>query len=502
MKLKDILKGIKFKMKGEIRDINVERVTCDSRTVKTGDLFIAFNGYSLNGHKFIAEAISRGARAIVSERAIPATSGICGISVRDTRLALPIIADNFYCHPSGKMKLVGVTGTNGKTTITYLMESILKECGSPSGIIGTINYRLKDKVLDAKNTTPGPLELSALLSEMAGAGIEYCVMEVSSHALDQHRVDGLKFDVSIFTNVTSEHLDYHKSIKRYFGAKKKLVTKMKGGGACILNADDVLIASLSRAVKDAQAVTYGLHSDADVRAEDLNLSLEGSTFRAMTPAGSININTRLMGEHNVSNILACIAASYALNVKAAAVKRGVEALVSIPGRLEEVGVGQPFKLLVDYAHTEAALRNVLSILRKSAAKNIITVFGCGGNRDKKKRPKMGIAAAEFSNHVIITSDNPRFEEPLRIIEDIEKGVRGAYSNYEIIEDRLGAIEKALAIALPGDIVLIAGKGHEKHQIIKDKIMPFDDREVAKAILKRIYAGRVYNKDNKREVTVR
>lgn len=480
MKLKDILKDIRFKASADVSRLDVRSIADDSRAVSAGSLFIAKKGYSQDGARFIADAIKNGARAIMAEEDFTAPQGVVKILVRDTRSALPVIADNFCSHPSAKLKVIGITGTNGKTTITYLLESIIKAAGSEAGVIGTINYRLKNKVLPAKNTTPGPLELQELLADMVKTEIGYAVMEVSSHSLDQGRVDRIFFDAAIFTNLTGDHLDYHKTMAGYFKAKKRIFEKLKKGGTAILNGDDKKVTSLKRSLKNA--IVYGTKKNADVKAEDIKLSMNGTSFTVKMRRKSFRIETRLIGMHNVSNILAATAAAMALKIPASAIVKGIARLAAIPGRLEAVEAGQPFKVFVDFAHTEDALFNVLSLLREIASRRIVTVFGCGGNRDRTKRPRMGKVACKFSDHVIITSDNPRSEEPGDIASEIEDGVRGAFSNYDIIVDRHEAIAKALEVAEKGDIVIIAGKGHETYQIIKDRTLAFDDRMVVKNLL--------------------
>ncbi len=485
--IKDILNGIDFKSGAAISGLRVSGVTSDSRSVKKGDMFIAVDGYSIDGHKFIKDAISKGAKVILGEKDFCVPKGVIKILVGDVRRALPVIAMNFYKNPSSKLKVIGITGTNGKTTIAYLIENIVKAAGKEAGVIGTINYRFKNKASAAKNTTPGPLDLQALLAEMVKESVDYAVMEVSSHSLDQHRVDGVFFDAAIFTNITSEHLDYHKNIKNYFNAKVKIFDRLKKDGSAILNCDDDRVASLEKKIKE-RVITYGFNKKAYVRGECVNYSMDGSAFSLVTPAWRVNINTKLIGAHNVSNILASAAATLAEKIDYRKIKEGIESLESVPGRLERLDAGQPFKVFVDYAHTEDALYNVLNILKKIAKRDIITVFGCGGNRDRQKRPLMGKVACSFSDKVIITSDNPRFENPSDIIDEIEKGVKGKFSNYDIIEDRMNAIENALNSASKDDIVVIAGKGHEKYQIIRDHIVPFDDYKIARSILKKMYKG--------------
>jgi UDP-N-acetylmuramoyl-L-alanyl-D-glutamate--2,6-diaminopimelate ligase len=484
IKLKNILNTVPYKTDRSISGVTIRKVTNDSRKVSAGDLFIALRGYKIDGYGFIEGAIKKGAKVIVSERDFSAPKNVVKILVKDTRTASPAIAANFYKNPSKKLRIVGVTGTNGKTTITYIIENIFKAAGMPAGVIGTINYRIKGRLLPAANTTPGPLELQALFSRMLKSGVRDVVMEVSSHSLDQGRVDHILFDVGIFTNITKEHLDYHKTIKKYFNAKVKLFDKLKKGAVAVLNNDDHMVSGLKRRVKN-KVLTYGLNKRSDVMACDIKLSMDNTSFNIKTPKGSFEISTGLIGKHNVSNILASVAVAIALKIPVGVIKNGVESFRAVPGRLELVDEGQQFKVFVDYAHTEDALYNVLSLLREMVPdRNIITVFGCGGNRDNAKRPLMGNVACRFSDSVVITSDNPRSEDPSAIISQIESGIRGKFSNYCLVEDRREAIDKALSMAAKGDVVVIAGKGHEKYQIIKDRSMPFDDCVIARSILKK------------------
>lgn len=481
MLLKDMLKGVDYSLSGGSVDTDIMGVTDDSRTVYSGSLFVAVSGYFKDGRRFVSDAVSRGAAAIISDRGLQIPDGVIKIFVTDVRAALSSIAVNFYDDPSNKLKLIGITGTNGKTTVTYLVEAIAKRSGLKTGVIGTINHRIDGKARPAKNTTPGVLELQSLLSEMASSGVRCAVMEVSSHALDQGRVLGVNFDAAVFTNITSDHLDYHKTREEYFKAKSKIFAHMKKSGVAFLNNDDERVRSLEGSI-GVRTVTYGTGDGSAVRAFNIRLLPEGSYFDVETPSGRLNIKTGLIGMHNVSNCLAAISVMQALGVNGEAIVDGIEGMKSVPGRLEPVDCGQPFKVLVDYAHTEDALDNVLSMLKSIAGKNILTVFGCGGDRDKSKRPFMGQAACRYSDRVIVTSDNPRSEEPLDIIRDIESGIKGRFSNYEIDPDRRSAIRKAVLSAEAGDIVLIAGKGHEDYQILKDRVMHFDDREVAREAL--------------------
>jgi UDP-N-acetylmuramoyl-L-alanyl-D-glutamate--2,6-diaminopimelate ligase len=483
MRLKDLLRAVTYEANRNVSGVAIRRVANDSRIAAKGDLFVALRGYKVDGYGFINAAVKNGVVAIVSDRDFEAPKSVTRVIVKDARAASSLIAANFYKNPSRKMKIAGVTGTNGKTTITYIIENILKEAGIPAGVIGTINYRIGAKQLPSSNTTPGPLELQALFDRMLKSGVKDVVMEVSSHSLDQGRVDNLLFDVAILTNITKEHLDYHKTVKKYLEAKAKLFDKLKRGGLAVLNNDDRMVAAFKRRVKN-KVLTYGLTKRSDIMAYGIKLSVDGSLFTIRTPKGSFEVKTKLIGRHNISNILASVAAAIALKVPVKIIKKGIESFGAVPGRLELVDEGQPFKVFVDYAHTEDALYNVLSLLRETVPdRKIITVFGCGGDRDRSKRPLMGNVACKFSNRAIVTSDNPRFENPLSIISQIESGIRGEFSNYDIVEDRRDAIKKALFMASSGDVVLIAGKGHEKYQIIKDVSVPFDDCAVTRSILK-------------------
>ena len=481
MFLKEILKGTGYKLSGPDAETEVGSVTNDSRAVKRDGMFVAFRGYAADGYAFIDEAVAKGARAIVAEKDFKAPANVVKLIVEDTRAVFPVIADNFYGHPSEKLKVIGVTGTNGKTTITYIIESILRSAGEEPAVIGTISYRLAGKVVPAKNTTPGPLDLASMLAEAVRSAGRYAVMEVSSHALDQHRVDSIAFDAAIFTNITPEHLDYHKTLEEYFGAKVKIFGRLKKGGAGILNIDDDKVAALKASIKN-RVITYGMKASADISVKNIRLSIDNSKFDVTTPKGSFSVSTSLIGRYNVSNILAAVAACDFIGIDRKAIKSGIEAMTFVPGRFEPVQCAQAFKIFVDFAHTEGALYNTLSVLREVSKAKVITVFGCGGDRDRNKRPLMGKAACKLSEHVIITSDNPRSEEPADIVDEIVSGVRGNFSNYEVEIDRRKAIEKALDLAEVGSIVIIAGKGHENYQIIKDKVLPFDDREVVREIL--------------------
>ncbi|MBN2452818.1 MAG: UDP-N-acetylmuramoyl-L-alanyl-D-glutamate--2,6-diaminopimelate ligase [Candidatus Omnitrophica bacterium] len=487
-RLKDILKGIRYRADRDIGSIRVGSIADDSRKVSRGCLFIAARGYSADGADFIGMAIKNGAGAIVAEKDFKAPEGVAKILVDDSRQAAGIIADNFYNSPSRRLKVVGVTGTNGKTTITYIIESIVNASGADAGVIGTINYRIKGRAVPAKNTTPGALDLQGMLGEMVRRKVKFAVMEVSSHSLDQGRVDRVLFDAGIFTNITGDHLDYHKTAANYFKAKKRLFDRLKDTGTAILNADDRKVAGLAR-LMNCKVVTYGVKTKADVMSKDVAMSMRGTDFTLVTPAWSAPVHTRLIGAHNVSNILASVSAAISLKIPRKAILKGIGSVANVPGRLEIVDAGQPFMVFVDFAHTADALLNVLTLLRQVARRRIVTVFGCGGNRDRTKRPVMGRIACRYSDHVIITSDNPRFEDPRAITDEIEAGIKDEFSNYDVVIDRAEAIGKALGCASGEDIVMIAGKGHENCQIIKDEAIPYNDCETALDVLRRLTGGR-------------
>jgi UDP-N-acetylmuramoyl-L-alanyl-D-glutamate--2,6-diaminopimelate ligase len=486
MLLRDILKGIKFTASRGALRARVTGITDDSRTASKGCVFIAKRGWSQDGSRFIADAIARGASAVAAEEPFDAPEGIAKVLVRDARSAIPLAAANFYGHPSRRLRVVGVTGTNGKTTITYILESILKASGGRAGVIGTISYRTGKGSVPAGNTTPGPVMLQSLLAQMVSCGTRYALIEASSHALDQGRTGSVLLDAAIFTNITGDHLDYHKTMSGYLAAKRKIFGHLKARGTAILNADDPVVRRLGRSLKKRRVVTYGVKAGADVRALSVRLSMGGTTFSVRGAGRPFEVSTRLVGMHNVSNILAAIATARALGISVDAIVKGIAGMANVPGRLEPVEGAQPFSVFVDFAHTEDALNNVLGLLRGVSGGRIVTVFGCGGDRDRKKRPLMGRAACRLSDRVVITSDNPRTEDPAGIIREIEGGIKGVFSNYDVVVERRTAIAKALGMASSGDVVILAGKGHEAYQIIGDVREPFDDRLVAAEILSERY----------------
>lgn len=494
MKLKKIIDNLDGIVKVEGKtSLEITGIACDSKAVKQGYLFSALKGSKLNGADFIDDAIARGAYAILLDADNKAIfrKGDTFIYVKDPVKALADASKAYFGDLSAKMRLIGVTGTNGKTTITYLMESVFKAKGGETGVIGTVNYRFGQRSIPAVNTTPGVLDLYSLLSGMYKERIKNCVIEVSSHSLEQGRVETLQFDAAIFTNLTREHLDFHRNMDDYLKAKLKLFEKIKKGGFAIINIDDPAAEKIIEKVKaeaKARIITYGIDHKADITAENINLSCNGLKFQlgvAERSSAPIEIESNLIGRHNIYNILAAIGAAIASGISLKDIKKGIEALKGLPGRLESVGCGQNFSVYVDYAHTEDGLENVLKSLRELKPRRLISVFGCGGNRDRAKRPAMGRISTELSDAVVITSDNPRDEEPMDIINEIIKGVTPQKNNYTVEADRFNAIKRALGSAEEGDIVLVAGKGHETYQVFKNTTVPFDDREVIRKILREV-----------------
>jgi len=473
-------------------DRAVTGLTDDSRRVSPGGLFVAVKGTQSDGHRFLAQAVAAGAGAIVvetgrvSEETL-ASIGVPVIQVGDSRRALGLLASRFHGDPSSRLKMIGVTGTNGKTTTTYVCKSILETAGVRVGLIGTVAYLYGEEQVAATHTTPGALELQGLLRKMVDAGMQAVVMEVSSHALALDRTAGCEFGTAVFTNLTQDHLDFHADMEDYFGAKLRLFTVLAPEARAIANGDDPYGKRVIEATR-ARAWTFAIDGPADLRAEDVRVSLSGVRFTARTPAGPVALRSPLVGRHNVHNILAAVAVGLAQGVPLEAIAAGVAALKNVPGRFEQVDAGQPFTVVVDYAHTEDALYRLLTTAQKVRTGRIITVFGCGGDRDRGKRPKMGQVAARYSDVVVVTSDNPRTEDPDAIIREIlpgvEAGLRDAgHGRYLVHADRRAAIAEAIRLAQPGDLVLIAGKGHEDYQIIGKDKHPFDDRVVAREAIK-------------------
>ena len=473
-------------------DVSINAITDDSRCVSPHGLFVAVKGERVDGHEFIPTAIRGGMGALVSQQPVGEVS-LPFVRVDDSRKALGLLGSRFYGDPSSHVRMIGVTGTNGKTTTTYVCKALLESLGRPVGLIGTVAYQIGDRTMPATHTTPGSLELQQLLAQMVSGGCITAVMEVSSHALAQDRTSGCEYDVAVFSNLTQDHLDFHKTMEEYFQAKLRLFTGLKGGRKAnkraIVNIDDPYGHRIVECCP-APVWTYGLNAKADLRAEAVRLSLQGTIFTAVTPVGSFPIESHLVGEHNVYNLLAAIGVALHEGATPAQIREAVAKVVNVPGRFERVLAGQPFTVAVDYAHTEDALVRLLTAAQALKTGRIITVFGCGGDRDRGKRPKMGEAAVRYSDVVILTSDNPRTEDPLSILEQVEVGVVKAlrqrpHVQYRKVPDRREAIGEAVREARRSDMVLIAGKGHEDYQIIGTKKVHFDDREVARDAIERL-----------------
>ncbi len=482
MKLKTLLPQLDKNLLNSYGDLDIKGISCNSLTASKGDIFVAIKGTKVDANQFINQAVEKGVSVIISDSEVlpSAYRKAAFIKVEDARETLAQIATNFYENPSHKIKVIGITGTNGKTTISYLLEHILKHAGFSVGVIGTINYRLKNSLIPATNTTPGPLEIQSLLSKMLKEKIRYCVMEVSSHALDQKRVSGIDFAGAIFTNLTGDHLDYFLNLENYFSAKAKLFKNLEKPAYAIINRDDKYSDRLIKMIT-ANVITYAINNkNSDVRAENLELSMGKSKFKFVSGGKSTLIETSLLGRHNVYNILAAVSLALTQKIELEAIKNAVETFKGVPGRLEEIDTGLNFKVFVDFAHTADALKNVLMSLKELNHARIIVVFGCGGDRDKTKRPVMGEVASKLADFSVITSDNPRSENPQVIASEIVKGVSS--NNYRIILDRAEAIKEAIFMAQKDDIILIAGKGHETTQIFKDRRIPFDDRDEARKAL--------------------
>jgi UDP-N-acetylmuramoyl-L-alanyl-D-glutamate--2,6-diaminopimelate ligase len=482
MRLHDVLDGVAVLAPGAKGDEEILGLAYNSKAVRPGFLFAALKGENRNGMDFVAEAEANGAAAVLSSWPRPPAARAAWIQVADAREAFALASANFFDHPSDGMKVVGITGTKGKTTITYVLEEILRAAGGAPGVIGTIEYRGPGLRAQAGRTTPEASDLQAMLREMLDAGASHCLMEVSSHALEQKRVWGVSFDVAVFTNLSGEHLDYHRSMESYFEAKRKLFYMNHKRSAAVVNMDDPwgqrLIAELPM-----KTITFGFEPAAIVRALRSSLAEDGMDIQIAHPGNVLAVHSRLVGKHNVSNILAATAAALALNVSPQDIARGIVALRGVPGRFEKVDTDRGIQVIVDYAHTDNALEHLLATAREFKPRRVVLVFGAGGNRDKEKRERMGRVAARLADWTVITSDNPRNEDPLEIIAAIERGFakEGARS-YEVVPDRRKAITRALALANKGDYVLVAGKGHEDYQIFKDRTIHFSDVEVIKEIL--------------------
>jgi UDP-N-acetylmuramoyl-L-alanyl-D-glutamate--2,6-diaminopimelate ligase len=498
--LRALLEGLTgCQVTGDV-DVPVTGVAYHSREVTPGGIFVALKGCRTDGHLYLSASLDAGARVVVTEQELAPPPGVTVVRVPQARLALAHISAAFYGHPSRELTLVGITGTNGKTSTTYILEAILNAAGCRVGVVGTVNYRVGDSTWPAPVTTPESLDLQRLLREMRTRGVTHVFLEVSSHALDLRRVDGALFAAAVFTNLSQDHLDYHRNLDDYFAAKSRLFLELLANGRpsrkglAVLNLDDPRGRQLKDAVR-GPALTYGLHPDSQVRPLSYRFRQDGLSAHLTTPEGEVEITSRLVGPFNLANILAAAAAALGLGIDPATVARGIAALPGVPGRLERFGPAGGPGVFVDYAHTPAAVTQALAALHTLNFSRLITVFGCGGDRDRGKRSLMGTAAAAGSHLVIVTSDNPRTEDPLAIIREIEAGLKQSglprldaaaaqrgEAGYLVIPDRREAIRLAVSLAIPGEAVLVAGKGHENYQIWGTERRHFDDREeVAQAL---------------------
>ncbi|MGD7664244.1 UDP-N-acetylmuramoyl-L-alanyl-D-glutamate--2,6-diaminopimelate ligase [Brevibacillus laterosporus] len=458
-------------------------ITADSRNVKPGDLFICLSGFTVDGHEFAAQAVEKGAIAIIAEHEIEVDKTV--VIVPDSRRAMAFLADRFFGSPSQKLKLIGVTGTNGKTTTTHLIDRILTDQQKKTGLIGTIHMRIGDQIEKVKNTTPDMIDLQSSFRRMLDIHTDYAIMEVSSHALDMGRVHGCDYHTAIFTNMTQDHLDYHKTFDNYRQAKSLLFAQLGNSydqqslKTAILNADDEVSKYFAH-VTPARVLTYGIDQPADVRAVSIRVTSAGTSFTVQSFAGVATVNMKLMGKFNVYNALAAIAATLVEGVPLAAIIKSLEGIPGVDGRFEPVSLGQDYAVIVDYSHTPDSLENALVTAKEFVTGQLICVAGCGGNRDRTKRPIMAQIATKYADYSVLTSDNPRFEEPEAILADMVGGIQNVdQKRFTTIVNRREAIFHAISQAKPGDCVLIAGKGHETYQESKGEIFPFDDREVAK-----------------------
>jgi UDP-N-acetylmuramoyl-L-alanyl-D-glutamate--2,6-diaminopimelate ligase len=511
MKLSELLEPLGLKDPEVIPDISVSDIVYDSRAVKPGVLFVAIRGFTADGHRFIPEAVTKGAVAVIGEEEARKTQGVNSLAsgfqlpasvpyfpVSNSRMALAQISERFFYKPTHKLAVVGVTGTNGKTTITYLVEAILQADGKSPAVLGTINYRHQDKIFPASHTTPESYDLQKFIRQVKEEGADSIVMEVSSHALDLHRVDGIQFDVGVFTNLTPEHLDYHRDLEDYFRAKRRLFDELliqsnKKEKTALFNFDDPWASRLASEFKETRRLLFSIdpNSKVSIFPQSYRLSLEGITAEVKSPWGELKIKSPLLGAFNLSNLLAAIGVAGSLGVSLATIEKALQDFKRVPGRLERVPNSAGLHVFVDYAHTPDALKNVIGslreLLKKEPGRKVLVVFGCGGDRDKTKRPLMGKEVARLADRAVVTSDNPRTEDPRSILNQILPGLlsEGWREGHEfnVVVDRSEGIRRVLEQAKKGDIVLIAGKGHEDYQILGKTKIHFDDREVVQEVLK-------------------
>ena len=480
MKLLELLNGIKYEVEEGSLEKEINHLQYDSRKILDGDMFVCLKGFEADGHDYAQKAVDLGAKVIVCENDIEIKGNdITVIKVKEGRKALATMAANYYGHPSKKLKLIAVTGTNGKTTTVYILKSMLEKAGFKTGLVGTIANYIGDEKIKSERTTPESLELQKLFSDMVAKGCEYCVMEVSSHSLDLDRVYGCEFEVGIFTNLTRDHLDFHKTFDNYYNAKFKLFERSK---TSVINIDDNYGYRVLNDVKEIEGkkiLTYSINNESDFKATNINLNKGDMHYEV----NGTEFISSLPGEYNVYNGLGAIAALTSLGIKKESIKEGIKNVV-VPGRCERIGhkYDIPYEIVIDFAHTPDGLKNILETLREFTTNRLIAVYGCGGDRDKVKRAEIGRVGTEIADLAIITSDNPRDEDPMEIIKEIVLGVKK--TNYLAIENRIEAIKLALSMAEPGDVVVMAGKGHEDYQITNEGVIHFDEREIVDEILKK------------------
>ncbi len=483
--LEQLLTGVEYQVLHGDPGLEITGIAYDSRRVEEGNVFVCIPGFKTDGHNYAADAAQRGARALVVERGVEGCPGCTIVQVKNTRWILPLLASRFYGRPSQNLKVVGVTGTNGKTTTTHLIAAILQEAGYAVGLIGTLYATFKGYQEKLANTTPESLDLERFMRRVSDEGGKYVVMEVSSHALDLGRVSQIDFNAAVFTNLSQDHLDYHRDLDDYREAKTKLFRSIpvESGRFTVINADDLHAQSFIDA-SPGESVTYGINNPATVKAVNIQITSRGSSFEVLYPEGRMSLRIRLAGLFNVYNALAAIAFALQEGIPPRVIAAALEKVQGVAGRFETIDEGQEFSVVVDYAHTPDGLENILKTARQITEGRIITVFGAGGDRDRTKRPLMGRIVAEKSDFSIVTSDNPRNEDPLAIIEDILAGLKEIKdAHYAVVPDRREAIRHAVYLAHPGDMVIIAGQGHEDYQIIKGKVYPFDDRLVAREYIR-------------------
>ena len=491
--LKDIISTLDVQQVQGNQNVSIQDITADSRAVKPNSLFIALDGATVDGHNYIDKAVDAGAVAVIVSKPVTVPADVCVITVDDTRQAMMVCVPYFFDYPANRMRMVGVTGTNGKTTTTHMIRHILKAQGFKVGVIGTVHIMIGDTSYPIHNTTPDVVDLQHILHQMVQENVEYCVMEVSSHALALGRVSGVEFDTAVFTNLTQDHLDFHKTFENYLAAKCKLFeqvsapNQVKDNKGAVINIDD----SYGYRVMEkttAPTITYSTLGKSTLNASDVHMSTKNSQYTVNYKGESYPVSMNTTGLFNVYNTLAAIGACLQEGISMEAIDTALKTFSSVPGRFELIEEGQDFAVVVDYAHTPDGLQNILETAKAIKENRIIIVFGCGGDRDATKRPIMGRIAAEYGDKIYVTSDNPRTEDPVQIVKDVEVGVKEALregTSYEVIVDRREAINHAIHDAKAGDIVIIAGKGHENYQILKNETIHFDDREEARKALKEI-----------------